>query len=82
MAHAAASYRAWVRSLFTDLARQAGAADPKLLARQLHLLYDGTSQAVRMDRNLDAALQARAVASVLLDAALARGTKTPGSAVR
>jgi AcrR family transcriptional regulator len=67
---AAASYRAWVRSLFTDLARQAGAHDPELLARQLHLLYDGTSQAVRMDRNLDAALQARAVASVLLDASI------------
>ena len=57
--------------LFTDLAREAGAADPALLARQLHLLYDGTSQAVRMDRNLSAALEARAVASVLLDASLA-----------
>jgi AcrR family transcriptional regulator len=68
--HAAASYRSWVRTLFTDLAREAGAADPELLARQLHLLYDGTSQAVRMDRNLSAALEARAVASVLLDASL------------
>ncbi len=67
---AAAGYRSWVRSLFTDLAREAGAAEPDLVARQLHLLYDGTSQAVRMDRNLSAATEARAVAAILLDASL------------
>ncbi|MCW2877561.1 MAG: regulatory protein TetR [Sphaerisporangium sp.] len=38
---AADAYRAWVRGLFTELAEQAGAADPASLARRLHLLYDG-----------------------------------------
>jgi hypothetical protein len=38
---AADAYPAWVRGLFTELAEQAGAADPASLARQLHLLYDG-----------------------------------------
>ncbi|MFF4501426.1 hypothetical protein [Streptomyces sp. NPDC001401] len=32
--------RAWIRALFTDLARDAGAPDPEALSRQLHLLYD------------------------------------------
>ena len=68
--HAAATYRSWVRSLFADLAGEAGATDPALLSRQLHLLYDGTSQAARMDRNLSAGAEARAVASLLLDASL------------
>src|SRR6267143_2377445 len=35
------SYRAWVRSLFLDLANEAGAADPERLGGQLVLLYDG-----------------------------------------
>ncbi|WP_034620575.1 TetR/AcrR family transcriptional regulator [Cellulomonas sp. URHE0023] len=69
--HAAAGYRAWVRTLLTDLTSTLDVADPQLVARQLHLLYDGTSQAVRMDRNLAAADEARVVASLLLDASVA-----------
>jgi AcrR family transcriptional regulator len=64
-------YRAWVRSLFTDLARAAGAADPETLAGQLQLLYDGATAASRMDRNYSSAASARAVATTLLDAATA-----------
>src|SRR5712664_3555630 len=37
----AEDYRAWVRSLFLDLAKEAGARDPEQLAQQLVLLYDG-----------------------------------------
>ena len=62
--------RAWVRSLFTDLAREAGVADPEALAGQFVLLYDGATVGARMDRNPAAAASARAVASALLDAAL------------
>jgi AcrR family transcriptional regulator len=62
-------YRAWTRDLFTELARDAGAADPATLAAQLHLLYDGVNWAARIDHDLDAARRAQAAAEVLLDAA-------------
>jgi AcrR family transcriptional regulator len=66
---AADRYRQWVRSLFTDLAREAGVADHEGLARQLHLLYDGAGVSARMDRDPTAATTARAAAAALLDAA-------------
>jgi AcrR family transcriptional regulator len=66
-----AEYRGWVRGLFTDLAKDADAADPELLARQMVLLYDGASIAARMDDDMDAARTARTVAAGLLDAATA-----------
>jgi len=46
------------------------------LARQLHLLYDGSGQSARMDHDPAAAAAARAVAADLLDAALTRGRAT------
>lgn len=61
--------RAWVRSLFVELARAAGAADPEGLAAQLVLLYDGASMGAQMDRNPAAAAGAKAVAEILVDAA-------------
>ena len=71
---AAQAYRRWVRTLLTDLAAQAGVPEPEVLARQLHLLYDGSGQAARMDHDPAAAAAARAAAATLLDAAMARGT--------
>jgi AcrR family transcriptional regulator len=68
---AADDYRAWVRSLFTRLAEEAGVPDAPGLARQLHLLYDGSGLSARMDRDPSAAVAARAAAATLLDAALA-----------
>jgi AcrR family transcriptional regulator len=68
---AAEGYRRWVRTLLTDLAAAAGVLDPAVLARQLHLLYEGAGQSVRMDQDVVAASVARAAAAVLLDAALA-----------
>ena len=68
-----------MRALLTDLAATAGAPEPDTLARQLHLLYDGSSQSARMDHDPSAAAAARDCAAVLLDAALARGTTTPRS---
>jgi AcrR family transcriptional regulator len=67
---AADGYRAWVRALLTDLATQAGVPEPEVLARQLHLLYEGAGQAARMERNPSAAGAARTAAATLLDAAL------------
>src|SRR6201992_256235 len=61
-------YRSWTRSLFTDLAREAGAADPATLGAQLHLLYDGVNWAARIDHDLDAARRAPAAAAVQQDA--------------
>jgi AcrR family transcriptional regulator len=63
--------RTWVNALFADLAEQAGAADPRGLARQLHLLYDGASLAANLDHDPAAAVYARNAAAALLDAATA-----------
>ena len=63
--------RAWMRDLFLGLARELEVADPELLSRQLMLLYDGSSVAGRMDRDLGAAAHAGAVAALLVDAAIA-----------
>jgi AcrR family transcriptional regulator len=68
---AADRYRAWVRELLTGLAREAGAPDPGLLARQLHMIHDGASQSARMDHDPATSATARAAAEALLNAALA-----------
>ena len=60
---AAEAYRRWVRALLTRLAAQAGVPEPEVLARQLHLLYDGSGTSARMDHD--------PAAATLLDAALA-----------
>ena len=64
-------YRLWLRSLFTDLAKAAGASDAKQVGRQLALLYDGTAVAARMDRDRrGAAIAVRSAVLALLDAAI------------
>ncbi|MFJ4918384.1 TetR/AcrR family transcriptional regulator [Streptomyces sp. NPDC088725] len=70
---AADGYRAWVRALFAELAEKAGAADPKALARQLHLLYDGAGLSARMDRDPSSSVAARAAAAALVDGAIRAG---------
>ncbi len=62
-------YRTWVRSLFLDLAREAGAVDPERLAQQLVLLYDGAGIGAWMDRDASAAVAAQTAAAALVDAA-------------
>ncbi|HEY1619403.1 MAG TPA: TetR/AcrR family transcriptional regulator [Streptosporangiaceae bacterium] len=73
---AAETYRHWVRALLTELATQADAPEPDVLARQLHLLFDGSGQAARMDHDPEAAASARAAAVVLVDAALAHDARS------
>jgi AcrR family transcriptional regulator len=74
---AAETNRRWIRSLLTELAVQADVPSPADFARQLQLLYDGSSQAARLDHDPAAAEAARAAAAILLDAALAQATETP-----
>jgi hypothetical protein len=62
-------YRAWVRSLFLDLAHEAGVSDPERLAQQLALLYDGAGISAWMDRDPTAAIAARTIAAALVDVA-------------
>jgi AcrR family transcriptional regulator len=62
--------RRWRRSLFVDLARDAGVKDPELVGRQLEMLYDGAMVAARVDGTADAAAVAKQTATALLDAAL------------
>jgi hypothetical protein len=66
----AEKYRAWLWSVFTDLARAAGTRDARQVGRQLFLLYDGAAVAARMDEDREAAARAmRSAAVALLDAA-------------
>jgi AcrR family transcriptional regulator len=69
VSRAADDYRGWVRGLLTGLAREAGAAEPEKLGRQLHMIYDGASLSARMDHDPSSAAAARAAAEALLDAA-------------
>lgn len=60
--------RAWLKTLFHDLARAAGAAHPDRLAQQFVILYDGASISAQMDGDLKSAARARAMAETMLDA--------------
>jgi AcrR family transcriptional regulator len=68
--HAADSYRADLRELFTGLAADTGATDPATLGRQLHLVYDGAIISAQMDRDPSVAVTARTAVTALLAAAL------------
>jgi AcrR family transcriptional regulator len=63
----ATEFRSWMRAMFTDLARQAGATDASRLGQQLHVLYDGAGLTARMDRSPDTAAATRAVVEMLLE---------------
>jgi hypothetical protein len=83
----AEEYRAWLRSLFVDLAEAAGASDAKEFGRQLSLLYDGAAVAARMDQDRrGAAIALRSAVVALLDAAIppkrARSRRVSPAALR
>lgn len=64
-------YRSWLRSVFNDLAEEAGANDAKELGRRLLLLYDGAVVAGRLDRDRRSAASAtRSAVEAVLDAAI------------
>ena len=60
----------WLRGYLTDLSAAAGAAEPDVLARQIHLLYDGAMTARSLDADPAVVASARAAATALLDTAL------------
>lgn len=64
--------RAWLRALFSGLAREAGVSQADRFARKMVLLYDGATVAAQLDQDFAAAANARGVAEALLDAALER----------
>ena len=69
-------YRRWLRDLFTDLVREAGASDPSRLGRQLQMIYDGANLAARIDHwDPDIATSAREAAEALLDASAPRRSR-------
>jgi AcrR family transcriptional regulator len=69
-------YRKWIRGLFTGLVRDAGAADPSRLGRQLQMIYDGAALAARMDENDSSiATAAREAAETLFDASVPRRSR-------
>ena len=76
------NHRVWLRSLFQDLAREAGARNPEQLARQLMMLYDGAAVSAWMDHNPSAAHAARAVATALVDGALPQADRPAKKAER
>jgi AcrR family transcriptional regulator len=59
--------RDWMRSLFLDLAKQAGAHDAPVLADKLLLLYDGAAVSAQMDESRASIANAREVAELLLE---------------
>jgi len=59
--------RAWVRSLFNELARDLGARDPERTGRRLALLYDGAMTGASRDSDPSVAQEARSMAGELLD---------------
>jgi AcrR family transcriptional regulator len=64
-------YRGWLRTLFSNLAKAAGASDAKQIGRQLALLYDGAAVAARMDQDRrGAAIAVRSAVVALLDGAI------------
>jgi AcrR family transcriptional regulator len=58
--------REWLRTLFADLAKEAGAHEPDVLADKLLLLYDGAAVSAQMDKGKAPIDNAREVAELLL----------------
>jgi AcrR family transcriptional regulator len=59
-------HRKWVRDLFAELSEALGASEPRTLAAQLLMLYDGATVAADLDRYPEAARAARQAAERLI----------------
>ena len=64
--------RRWTSDLLSRLGKEAGAANPEALAKQLLLLYDGAAASAQMDGDSGAAAAAKMAAALLIDAACKR----------
>lgn len=65
------TFRRWIHALFFDLAQQAGARDPKALAQQLVLLFDGAAVSALDGPRPERGGRGPAVAAALVAAAVA-----------
>jgi len=73
-------YRNWLRTLFVDLAKEAGATDAEHLAQQLVVIYDGAGISAWMDHDPAVADTARTIAAALIDSAIPDDETPPGPA--
>ena len=64
--------RLWLRDLLSGFAKEAGAAKPKSLGRQLLMIYDGAAASAQLDPEPGVAAAAKAAAQVLIEAACAK----------
>jgi AcrR family transcriptional regulator len=71
-------YRNWLRTLFVDLAKEAGATDAEHLAQQLVVIYDGAGISAWMDHDPAVANTARTIAAALIDSAIPDDETPPG----
>jgi AcrR family transcriptional regulator len=79
-AHAVSlAQREWMCSVFADLARELGVANPVKMGRQLKILYDGAIVGAAMASNPSLVRDARAMAESLLDSEAAKPAKKPSS---
>ena len=69
-AKATTTFRAWVHTLFLDLAKDVRVKNPRQLAETLVLLYDGAVATAQMDKTPEAARTARRTAELILDDAM------------
>ena len=63
----AARYKRDLAKPLADVAREAGAADPKQLGQQLALVWDGAAARAVVLNSRETAAQARAIAAILID---------------
>ncbi|WP_344042584.1 TetR/AcrR family transcriptional regulator [Nocardioides panacihumi] len=63
------TYRVWFSDLLLELATEAGYADPAGVAGRLRLIYDGAVASSRIDAHPAAALVAKDLARLVLEAA-------------
>jgi AcrR family transcriptional regulator len=59
-------HKQWFREVLAELAAQTGAADPVILASQLHLLIEGANARMLAEHDQDAITTARRAAKTLL----------------
>jgi AcrR family transcriptional regulator len=71
----AARYKRDLARRLTEVAREAGAADPKLLGTQLALVWDGAAARAVVLNSRETAAQARAIATILIDNQLGRAAQ-------
>lgn len=60
------AHRTWIRRLFEDLARAAGAEDPRSTAIRLAMLYDGAMVGAHAEPEIPWAAEARHAAAAIL----------------